>query len=55
MNAFRKTIEIVSTIYVGYLNDPAKLAGVGMGIMIINLVGMSIFMGFNHAMDTLVS
>jgi len=40
---------------VGHLNDPAKLAGVGMGNMILNVSTLSILMGLNGAADTLVS
>jgi MATE family multidrug resistance protein len=37
------------------LNDPAKLAGVGMGNMIMNLFGLSTVYGMNGAMETLVA
>jgi MATE family multidrug resistance protein len=37
------------------LNDPAKLAGVGMGNMIMNMVGMATVYGMNGAMETLVA
>ena len=42
-------------IFVGHLNDAAKMAGVGMGNMIINMLGLSLICGMNGAMETLVS
>ena len=48
-------IEIINLIFVGHLNDPAMLAGVGMGNMTCNLCALSIVFGFNSSLDTLVS
>ena len=47
--------DIINLIFVGQLEDNAKLAGVGMGNMIQNMVAMSLILGFNSALDTLVS
>ena len=42
-------------LFIGNLNDKAKLAGLGMAIMVQNLLAMSIFIGFSMALDTLIS
>lgn len=47
--------EFINTIFVGHLNDDAKLAGVGMGNMIINMIALSVAYGMNGAVETLVS
>ena len=54
-NIIRKAIEIMNTIFVGTLDDQAKLAGVGMGNMFANLVALSVLQGFASALDTLLS
>ena len=54
-NLLRKFTEIINVIYVGSLHDNSKLAGVGMGNMIQNLCAMSIILGCNSALDTLIS
>ena len=46
---------IMNLSFIGHLNDPAKLSGVGLGNMTNNLCALSIIMGFNSALDTLVS
>ena len=47
--------EVVNLAFIGYLDDPAMLAGVGMGNVIINMLGLSIIFGMNMALETLVS
>ena len=44
-----------NTIYAGSLDDAAKLAGVGLGNTTLNIVCLSICMGMNGALETLVS
>ena len=51
----RKMLDLINIYFIGNLNDNAKLAGVGIGNMLANLVAMSAFIGFNMALDTLVS
>ena len=48
-------VEVMNLKFVGELNDPAMFAGVGMGNMTQNLCALSIILGFNSALDTLVS
>jgi Na+-driven multidrug efflux pump len=47
--------EIINLIFVGYLNNPAMTSGVGMGNMTQNLCALSFILGFNSALDTLIS
>jgi hypothetical protein len=42
--------EIVNLIALGHLEDPAILAGVGMGNCIQNMFGLSITIGMNGAL-----
>jgi hypothetical protein len=37
------------------MNDPVKLAAVGMGNMIVNMFGVGTYFGLNSALETLVS
>lgn len=48
-------VEIVSVIFIGHLNDSVILGGVGLGTLLINITLMSIGIGLNGAIDTLVS
>jgi Na+-driven multidrug efflux pump len=52
---FQQLAEIINTYYVGHLNDAAMLAGAGMGNIIINMLCMSIILGMNGALETLIS
>jgi len=47
--------ELMNLIFLGRLNKADLLAGVGVGNMVINFVGMSTIIGFNGALETLVS
>ena len=46
---------IVDIIFAGRFDDAAKLAGVGLGNTFLNIVCLSICMGMNCALETLVS
>ena len=46
---------IMNLAFVGHLNKPELVAGVGMGNMTVNLCALSLIYGFNSALDTLVS
>ncbi len=48
-------IEVINVFYVGNLNNAAKIAGVGLGTMYINILCQSIIMGLNSTLETLVS
>ena len=47
--------EIMNLSFIGYLDNPAMLAGVGLGNMTQNICALSIIIGFNSALDTLIS
>ena len=46
---------MVDLIFLGQLQNPALLAGVGMGTCIQNICGISIVIGLNNALETLAS
>ena len=48
-------MELINLSLIGMLKEPAMVAGVGMGNMTINMIGMSVIVGFNSALDTLIS
>ena len=48
-------VEVLNLIIIGWLEDEELLAGVGMGNMTQNLLGLSIILGFNSTLDTLIS
>ena len=47
--------ELINLIFIGHYGDEAMVAGVGMGNMILNILGLSIMFGLNAALETLVS
>lgn len=47
--------ETINLMFIGHLNDKVLIAAVGMGNIAINMLGVSIYFGFNGALDTLVS
>ncbi len=46
---------MINIIFIGRLDDAAKLAGVGLGTTILNMLCFSILLGMNGALETLVS
>ena len=52
---FEILVEVVNLIFVGHLNDPEAMGGVGLANMLINVVCFATGMGLNGAIDTLVS
>ncbi len=51
----KKVSPIINLIFVGNFGDKAMIAGLGMGSMINNIIGTSLFAGINVAVETLVS
>lgn len=47
--------ELINTVFIGHLNDPELLVGVGMGNIIIIMLCSSAYLGMNGAIETLVS
>lgn len=54
-NIVRMMMEVINLSMIGQLNNTVMVAGVGMGNMTINMLGLSLIMGFNSALDTLIS
>lgn len=52
---FALFVELINVAFVGNLNDPAKVAGVGLGNMYVNIFCLSIVFGLNGAITTLAS
>ncbi|CDW78835.1 transparent testa 12 protein [Stylonychia lemnae] len=52
---FSLFVEMINVAYVGRLNDPAKVAGAGLGNMYVNIFCLSIVFGLNGAIATLAS
>ena len=48
-------VQLTNTYYIGNLNQPVLLAGVGMGNMLINVLVFAVAQGLNGALETLVS
>lgn len=48
-------VQLVNTFFVGKMNEPALLAGVGMGNMLINVLAFAVMQGLNGAIETFVS
>lgn len=48
-------VEVLNLVIIARLEDEDMLAGVGMGNMTQNLLGLSIILGFNSTLDTLIS
>ena len=48
-------MQLINTWFIGNLNEPKVLAGVGMGNMLINILCFAVFEGMNGALETLVS
>lgn len=47
-------VQLVSLHYIGNMNDPVILAGVGMGNVLINVFGLALMMGLSSALETFV-
>ena len=47
--------EQINIIFIGNLQDPAKLSAIGVGNMVMNMLPYAIMIGINTALETLVS
>jgi Na+-driven multidrug efflux pump len=52
---FSLLVVAANTGFIGHLGDEAKLAGVGLGTLYVNIFCQSIILGLNGALQTLVS
>ena len=48
-------IPCINMAFIGHLDDPAKLSGMGIGNLVMSLVSYGPFWGLNGALETLVS
>ena len=48
-------VQLTNTWFIGNLNEPVVLAGVGMGNMLINVLCFAVIQGINGALETFVS
>lgn len=39
---FYMLVQLINTYYIGHTNDPALIAGVGMGNMLINVLAFAV-------------
>ena len=47
--------ETINLIFIGNLNEPSKLAAVGMGNIILNMFAIGEYGGLNSSLEVLVS
>ena len=47
--------DTINLIYAGTLNNPIDLAAICLATVFVNMIGIAIFVGFNGALETLVS
>ena len=52
---FQFLSQMINTYFIGHLNDPRKLAGAGLGDVIIAMLCLSVFMGMNGVLETFIS
>ena len=55
INVVRKFLDVINIVFLGKYNNPAMIAGVGIGSITSSFLGLAIILGFNSALDTLVS
>jgi MATE family multidrug resistance protein len=48
-------IDITNMFFIGHTNDSAKIAGIGLGNLYINITSQAIILGLNGAISTLAS
>lgn len=48
-------VELINVSFVGHLGDPAKVAGIGLGNMYMNVSFLGVVFGLNSALATFVS
>ena len=47
--------EIINLIFVGHLHDASKIAAIGIGNALINILGVAFITGMNGASNTYIS
>jgi len=54
-NIFSYVVGVISIYFVGYRNDADLMAGVGMGVMLLNVCWFAVGEGLNGTIETFVS
>ena len=54
-SVFEMIVSQMNIIFIGRMGSAIKLAGVGLGSVSLNMVCLSVMIGFNGALETLVS
>lgn len=52
---FFMVVQLVSTYFIGHLNEAVLISGVGMGNMLINVLAFATINGLNGALESLIS
>lgn len=52
---FSMGMDLTNMIFIGHSNDSAKIAGIGLGNLYVNIISQSIILGLNGAVSTLAS
>ena len=52
---FETLFEVINLIFIGNLNNPTLIAGLGLGTLMVNVAGISVSTGLWGGIDTLVS
>lgn len=47
--------EVINLIFMGHYGDETMVAGVGLGNVIMNVLGLSLMIGINSSLETLVA
>ena len=48
-------VQLTNIFFIGRLNDAKLLAGVGLGVMLINFLCFAVILGLNGSLETFVS
>ena len=54
-NMIQLLVQMITVVYIGRLGDPALLASVGLGNMMVNVLAFAITQGLNGALEYYVS
>ena len=53
-NVFFQMVQLLNIYFVGHLDDPDLLAGVGLGTMLLNVFVFAVSMGMNGTIESFV-
>ena len=52
---FSLMIDLVNMLFIAHTDDSAKMAGIGLGNMFVNIISQSVILGINGGISTLAS